>query len=258
MKYCLFVKSGLESSSLVKSVLGVLSYDQRFQKDENNPDLVIVIGGDGTFLKAAQSVFPKNEFAHFLCLNAGTIGFYHDFDESDINDIPAIVYKEKYLLGEIDVLEANDGRANYYAFNEFNLTGLSQNIDYDVKIDGQYLERFFGTGLIVSTVTGSTGYSRSLNGAIIDSNLHAMEITEIAGIYSKFHKSIKNSIIVASNRKISFENCSARKGFLFADGFKLTEETIDKLTISLSKKTLRCYIKNKDYFINRIHKTLDL
>lgn len=258
MKYRLFIKKGLEASSFVSNILDVVSIDSRFQKDEVDPELIIVIGGDGTFLKAAQATFPKNKETRYLCFNAGTIGFYNDFSEEDIKDIPAIVFDKKYLLREIDVLEAHCKEATFYALNEFNLTGLSQNIDYDIALDKEYLEHYFGAGIIVSTVSGSMAYNRSLNGAILDSSLRVMELTEVASIRSKAHKAIGSPLVINANRTINFKSDSSRRGYLYADGFKVSERSIDQLSVKMSTKALHCYTKKKDYFVDRIHKTIDL
>jgi len=258
MKYRLFIKNGLEASSFVNKILGVLSSDRRFQKDEINPELVIIVGGDGTFLNAVQATFPKNKETIYLCFNAGTIGFYNDFTEEDVQDIPTIVYGEKYLLSEIDVLEAHYEGNTYCALNEFNLTGLSQNIDYDISLDGEYLEHYFGAGIIVSTASGSMAYNRSLNGAILDSSLRVMELTEVAGIRSKAHKTIGSPLVINANRTIHFKSDSSRRGYLYADGFKVSPIELDELSIQMSKKSLHYYTKKKDYFVDRIHKTIDL
>lgn len=242
----------------MNKILGVLSTDPRFQKDEVNPELAIVVGGDGTFLSAVQATFPKNKESVYLCFNAGTIGFYNDFTEEDVQDIPEIVYGKKCLLSEADVLEAHYKKATYYALNEFNLTGLSSNIDYDISLDNEYLEHYFGAGIIVSTTSGSMAYNRSLNGAILDSSLHAMELTEVAGIRSKAHKAIGSPLVINANRTINFKSGSSRRGHLYADGFLLTPKELDKLSIQMSKKTLHYYTKKKDYFVDRIHKTIDL
>ena len=258
MKYRLFIKNGLEESSLTKEILSVLSIDPRFEKDEVCPELVLVIGGDGTFLNAAQTVFPVNKKAKFLCFNAGTIGFYNDFLAEDVKDIPSIVFEGKYPLAELDCLRAEADQKVYYAFNEFNMTGLYQNIDYDVYLDQDYLEHYFGAGLIVSTPTGSMAYNRSLNGAILDPSLHLMELTEVAGIHSKAHKTIGNPLIVATKRSFHFVSEANRGGYLIADGFKLQEERVQDLTITYSEEKLSVYNKHRDYFVSRIHKTIDL
>lgn len=258
MKYRLFIKNGLEESSLTKEILSVLSIDPRFEKDEVCPELVIVIGGDGTFLNAAQTIFGANKKAKFLCFNAGTIGFYNDFQEEDVKDIPSIVFANQYPCSELDCLLAKADQKTYYAFNEFNMTGLYQNIDYDVYLDHDYLEHYFGAGLIVSTPTGSMAYNRSLNGAILDPSLHLMELTEVAGIHSKAHKTIGNPLIVSSERSFHFVSEAGRGGYLIADGFKMQEEKVHDLTITYSKEKLIVYSKCRDYFVNRIHKTIDL
>ncbi len=258
MKYCLFVKNGCENSSFAEKIKKTLQNDSRFEEVSKNPELVVVIGGDGTFLKAAHEVFPSNPETRFLPFNAGTIGFYNDFGEDDVTDIPSIVFDEKYPLAEVDTLEAKIGEKRFYAWNEFNITGLDGNIDYDLLLGSSYLEHYFGAGLIISTPTGSFAYNRSLRGAIIDPSLHLMEITEAAPISSKAHKTIGNPTIISKDRCIHLKADSNRGGFLYADGIRMAEEKMNEIDIYYSKVKLHSYIKKDDYFLDRLHKTIDL
>ncbi len=258
MKYCLFTKNGLEKSPLVKKIESVLKADGRFSESFSMPDLVIVVGGDGTFLKAAHAVFPSNPSAKFLAFNAGTIGFYNDFVDSDVEDIPPIVFDNKYALGQIDTIEASVNEKTYYAWNEFNITGLDSNIDYDLLLDSRFMEHYFGAGLVISSPTGSLAYNRSLHGAIIDPSLHLLEITEVAPIRSKAHKTIGNPLLVSKERSIELKSDSTRGGYLYADGIRMMDERIDRVEIHYSKLKLLSYLKKEDYFLDRLHKTIDL
>ncbi len=258
MKYCLFAKRGLDDSPFLRRIKNKLRSDERFLESNDAPDLIIVVGGDGTFLKAAHEIFPRNQNAKFLAFNAGTIGFYNDFTEEDIDDIPSIVFESKYLIGEIDTIEARLDGKRFYAWNEFNITGLEGNIDYDLLIDNRYMEHYFGSGLIISSPTGSLAYNRSLHGAIIDPSLHLLEITEVAPINSKAHKTLGNSLIVSKERLISLKGSSSRGGYLYADGIRVEQKRVDDIEISYSKKKLYSYIKKEDYFLDRLHKTIDL
>lgn len=257
MKYKLFTKNGLENDALTKAVKDAIEKEPRLISD-SNPEIAIIVGGDGTFLAAVQELFPKNKETKFLCFNGGTIGFYNDFTIDDVDDISKIIFENKYSLGYIDALEAIIGNEHYFALNEFNITGLNKNIDYDVYLDSDYLEHFFGAGIIVSTPNGSPAYNRSLGGAIIDQSLHLMELTEVAGIHSKAYKSIGNTLVVSENRSFTFKANSIRVGYLYADGIKTTNLPLNEFKITYSKNKVLSYVKKDDYFVNRLHKSIDL
>lgn len=203
---------------------------------DQQPDIVCVIGGDGTFLSAIHKYMYRLDKTLFTGVHTGTLGFFVDYNlkEMDkcIDDIlnkqPRI--EEKRLI-EIDVVNEN----KYYAVNEMWVQSFKTKT-IDVFLDEAQLERFHGTGLVISTQTGSTAFNRSLNGAVIQPGLEVMELAEIGGIHHSHYRSLRNPLIVGPETKIK----------LACDDFSNTKLCFDRFDINLNgKKEIVCSLSKK-------------
>ena len=152
--------------------------------DASAPLCYVVIGGDGTVLRAVSSAVNNglSVNAPILGINLGKIGF---FSETDIDGFPAVL--EKFLSGEFAVeqaamlrAEAPDGR-EFVCLNDFVIAkrGFSSVAHFEVLIDGAGLGATHADGVIVSSTTGSTGYTISAGGPIVSPGLDVMLVTPI-------------------------------------------------------------------------------
>lgn len=147
-------------------------------------DRVISLGGDGTFLRAAQWVGRSQ--VPILGINTGHLGFLasYSLDETDelIKAIlnPVVTVEPRMLL-HIECAGMPDDFWPY-ALNEvaFMKSDTSSMLNVRTWIDGHYLADYLADGLIVATPTGSTAYNLSVGGPILDPTLRAMVLTPIA------------------------------------------------------------------------------
>ena len=86
MKFAIFTKSDKDVSKEVEQLLAKCK-KYNFTEDENNPDLVFVLGGDGTFLKAVHHYLDKLETIKFIGFKLGSLGFFYDFSKEDIAEV---------------------------------------------------------------------------------------------------------------------------------------------------------------------------
>lgn len=147
-------------------------------------DVILVLGGDGTFLTVAKLVDKRP--VPLLGINFGTLGF---LTEISIDEIDECI--EKLLAGEfavenrpvirVKVIRKTGHVSIYRCVNEVAIKRdtLARIIEVEVKADGEYLTTFRGDGVIVATPTGSTAYSLSAGGPIIYPTLNAMLLTPI-------------------------------------------------------------------------------
>ncbi len=137
----------------------------------NLPDLIIVVGGDGTLLRTAR-LFAGRDIP-ILGINTGMLGFLTEFSPDE-----AFIYLEDIINGNyemsnralLEVSYKNDSGLMKKAFlNDAVISRgtISHLISIDLEIDGKLLSSFSGDGLIIATATGSTGYSLSAGGPII-------------------------------------------------------------------------------------------
>jgi len=205
--------------------------------DDKKPDIVCIVGGDGTFLSAVNSHIKDSTKPNYVCLNTGTLGFYSDYQvqelDSFINDIinntPTV---EKLSLLSIKVKSTGK---EYFAVNEVRIESIrSQAIK--VYINDDFLEDFRGCGLSLSTRMGSTGYTRSIGGAIIHSSLDVLQMCEVAGIHNDTSHSLSSPLIMDKHTKVRLSLNNFTKAQLCYDR-ELTEvDKVEEIEISISNK----------------------
>ena len=149
-----------------------------------NADFLISIGGDGTLLKAATHV--KNSNIPIMGINTGRLGFISSISTDQIDAVVNDLFKENYKIDNRTLLELNTSNELFgyqnFALNEVAVTkkDTSSMIKVDAYVDDEFLNSYWADGLIVSTPTGSTGYSLSCGGPIIMPQSGNIIITPIA------------------------------------------------------------------------------
>lgn len=162
-------------------------------------DLLIVLGGDGTLLSVARLVGDSK--VPILGVNLGSLGFLTEITTDELFPMLEKVLAGDYELEERMMLSASIYRhgeriTQYNALNDvvINKGAIARIIDLETTIDGQYLTLYRVDGLIISTPTGSTGYSLAAAGPIVCPTLHAMLMTPICPF------TLNNRPIVLSDR----------------------------------------------------------
>ena len=136
-------------------------------------DVLVVLGGDGTILRTARLLGPAVK--PLAAVNTGRLGFLTTATESEIVRFVEAILTNDYRLSHRSVVEASftnaDGEACVEGgMNEITVTRgtFSRLIHLEVRVNGEFLNRYSGDGLIVATPTGSTAYSLSAGGPIIN------------------------------------------------------------------------------------------
>lgn len=208
--------------------------------DEKSPDLIITIGGDGTMLDAVHHYINHLDKAYFVGVHSGTLGFYTDYNEDEWQQLVEDILKDEWKIDERCLLEVKTGNAIYYALNEMRLEENHRTMVCDVYINGEYLERFRGNGLCISTPSGSTALNRSLGGSIVASSIPSLQLSEIAGIHHNAYRSLQSSLVLDANTTITLETKSSHSTILGVDRDVIPIETNDeKIEVSVSDKTVK-------------------
>ena len=147
-------------------------------------DLAIVIGGDGTMLNIARTLAPHG--VPLVGVNQGRLGFLTDLTPENMLDEIGSMLEGKFITEERLLLSARvlrDGQEIYsgLAFNEVvvHRSNISSMVEFEVRIDGEYLYNQRADGLIISTPTGSTAYAMSAGGPIIHPGLDALQLVPV-------------------------------------------------------------------------------
>ena len=200
----------------------------------NTADLLIAIGGDGTLLSSSRRYGYKG--IPILGVNLGNLGFLTDLAPEDLTSCLVKVIQGKYIKDERFFLESSVGRkkSTLIALNEFVIHSdlVAQLIEYELYLDGSFVYRQKADGIIVSTPTGSTGYSMSGNGPVVHPDVKAITLVPM------FPHSLNTSpLVISEEAKISIKMISKKsKAKLSADSHN---------SISLDKGDLVNIVKAK-------------
>jgi NAD+ kinase len=215
-------------------------------------DLVVVLGGDGTLI--ATSRFVGEREVPILGVNLGSLGFLTEITLAEL--YPAV---ERCLEGDFEVSERmmllaaveREGQLveEHRVLNDvvINKGALARIIDMKTSIDGRHLTTFKADGLIISTPTGSTGYSLSANGPIIHPALECISLTPICP-----HTLTNRPLVVPRDAQIAIwiESGVDERVFLTLDGqVGVNLVSGDVVRISRSHHVTRLVqSRSKDYF----------
>lgn len=153
---------------------------------DNSFEMLISIGGDGTILRAAT--FVRNSGVPILGINAGRLGFLAMVQKENIDSFLQFVINKNYTTSERTLLSLTCDPTNEsieqlnFAMNEVTVSrkDTTSMITVETYLNNEYLNSYWADGLIISTPTGSTGYSLSCGGPILTPDVKSLVITPIA------------------------------------------------------------------------------
>lgn len=207
--------------------------------DTLNADLVISIGGDGTFLTTAACIGDKN--IPILGINTGRLGFLADVAHEEIDNILQELLDGRYHVEERTVLElsTSDGSEKNYPFalNEVAILkqDLSSMISIRASVNNEFLNTYQADGLIIATPTGSTAYSMSVGGPLLVPQAQNLIIAPVAS-----HSLNVRPLIIPDSWHIDLEIDSRSKSFLISlDGRSQVMPQTTKLHIAKANYTIK-------------------
>jgi len=183
-------------------------------------DALVVLGGDGTFLRAARAVAAVD--VPILGINSGTVGFLSKSEPEDLSQVLAALIAGDYTLEPRMTIEARllpeglgETAESHVALNEAAVVRGSQArvVRLEVSIDGSHLATYICDGLVVATPTGSTGYSFSAGGPILDPTSRNLVVTTIAAYLSAIR-----SIVVSPDHRVLIRVIEAYDSLVSIDG----------------------------------------
>jgi NAD+ kinase len=184
-----------------------------FDEVRSKTEILISLGGDGTILEALT--FIKNTQTPILGINFGRLGFLANVGKEQIHQAIDIVARGKYLIDKRSLLELNSNKSLFgnmnFALNEMTIQRKDQSSMITVKtfLNGELLNAYWADGLIISTPTGSTGYSLSCGGPILYPTSGNFVITPVAP-----HNLNVRPIVVSDDVILSFEVSGRGNSFL--------------------------------------------
>jgi len=231
-------------SILISKKIDFASFELDCMK--NYGDFTVVIGGDGTLLKAAR--FYSNSSVPVLGINIGRLGFLSQGVSNEINSIIESIKNEDYYIEERLMLSSMDK----FALNDFVIKGCdsSRTSKFYLEINGETVCDYIADGLIISTPTGSTAYGLSAGGPVVYPTMDAIIVVPICP-----HTLTARPLVVPSSEEIKVKTAD-RLLSVSVDGFE-TMECVEKITIkSAPQKAILAFLdKSRFYNVlrNKLH-----
>ena len=199
-------------------------------------DMFISIGGDGTILRAATFVRKSN--IPILGINAGRLGFLASIQKENIDAFLKMVIEKKYTISPRTLLSLSCNPSNSdiqdinFAMNEITVSrkDTTSMITIETYLNDEYLNSYWADGLIISTPTGSTGYSMSCGGPILTPNVKSLVITPIAP-----HNLNARPLVIPDETEIRLKVSGREENYLVSLDSRIA--SIQKESILIIKKT---------------------
>ena len=203
---------------------------------DKNIDVLVSIGGDGTILRAATLV--RNSGIPILGINAGRLGFLATVQKENIEELMQFVIDKNYSLSPRTLLSLEsspnipeiDGLN--FAMNEVSVSrkDTTSMITIETYLNNEYLNSYWADGLIISTPTGSTGYSLSCGGPILTPEVESFVITPIAP-----HNLNARPLVIPDNVEIKLKVSGREEQYLVSLDSRIA--SINNDTVLTIKKT---------------------
>ena len=232
----------------------VLPKDIRFSRldrELNWADMVICFGGDGTILHMAKAATRHR--IPILGVNIGTMGFIAELESTELSELARLARGEytvdSRMMLDVTVRRGNDLVFHDIALNDVAITkgAVARIVHLNVRCDNVQAMDFGGDGLLVSTPTGSTAYSLSAGGPIVEPDARSILLTPICA-----HDIVSKCIVTSDKRTItvSMAQNARRNAFLSVDGGRAFKMNMgDTATIACSRMETRLIrLKDRSFY----------
>ena len=225
---------------------------------DNSFDLMITIGGDGTLLRSIS--FVRDLEIPIIGINTGRLGFLATIQKEKITESLHQILNGNYILSErslLSIYTSPNNKENLplnFALNEIavNRKNTTSMIKVETMVNNKYLTSYWSDGLIISTPTGSTGYSLSCGGPILDPNTNSIVITPIAP-----HNLNARPLVVPDNSIINLKVSGRGKSHLVSlDSRIATLKNETLITIKKAPFKIKLVQLSENSFIKTLRKKL--
>lgn len=218
-----------------------------------DPEYVLSFGGDGTFLDAVNK-YQTGPI--YVPINMGTLGFYSSWGKNGLDQMIQALKDNRIVYAPTLQIEvySDAGVKEYQCLNEMTLINPVNTQILDVFINGYEIEKFRGTGVCVSTPTGSTAYNKSLGGAIFSPTKRLFQLTHIAAINNIHYRSIGNSIVLDDEEILEFktDQYNYMHTTMMVDRESFTLTNVNTVKVKMADETIKILVPKDNNFYRRV------
>lgn len=260
MKFSIVTK-GDDRSNKIKTRIKQYLTNFDLIYDVKEPDLVISVGGDGTFLEAFHRYVHRLKQTAFIGVHTGHLGFYADWVPEEVEKLVIEIAKTPFQIVEYPLLEviirakSGGNEDRFLALNEVMIKTADGSVVFDVSIRGEHFETFRGDGLCISTPSGSTGYNKALGGAIIHPSLETIQLSEMASINNRVFRTIGSPLILPKHHTCLLKPMVDRSLLIAIDHFTDTYDDIKSIQCRVAEEKIRFARFRPFPFWNRVRES---
>ncbi|MBD2867788.1 NAD kinase [Paenibacillus arenilitoris] len=255
MKYAVIDRGDPLSKSLAEKFHALVA-EHDFKRNEEAPEMVISIGGDGTLLQAFHTYVDQITDVAFVGIHTGHLGFYADWQADELEELVAVMTKEsprivRYPLAEIELETPAESR-HYLSLNEFTIKGVDGTLVAQININDEMFEMFRGDGIVISTPSGSTAYNKSLGGAVVHPSIDCLQIAEIASINNRVYRTLGSSVLLPQHHHCDILSKKEQRIQLTIDHVSIMRTDIQSIRCSVSSRKVSFARYRPFTFWNRV------
>jgi len=210
-------------------------------------DFILSLGGDGTLIHAVSKNMEQG--IPVMGINTGTLGFLTAVEAQDWKIAVDAVLGGSIFISQRLTLEISVGVEKFRAVNEAVIKGLYRVIELEVAVGGAEFLKVFGDGIMVATQTGSTAYSLSSGGPIVDPALDAILVTPVNPIGLPIP-----SVVLSPDKVVEIELMKGDGVTLIIDGQEHTKVAVGtKITVSRGRSTARLAYLDEGQFLGALN-----
>ncbi len=253
-----FFEKNFYESIISSSCIDLISFGfKTFHVLDASYELLISIGGDGTILRAITHVKDLN--IPIVGINTGRLGFLSTIPMNEVEIALNEIFEGNYRVSKRSLLAINIGKSESeldlnFALNEISVSrkNTTSMISIETWLDEEYLNSYWADGLIVSTPTGSTGYSLSCGGPVTMPESDSLVLTPIAP-----HDLNARPIVISSEKVIKLKVTGREEKHLVSlDSRIKTLQNNTTITITKAPFYIHMIELKDEYFINTLRKKL--
>lgn len=225
----------------------------------NAIDIALILGGDGTILKMSKKFA---EAGVPICgVNLGSLGFLYEVERENLEQRILDIVDGKYFIEERMMLQGDicdeDGiiQSLPLALNDIVIAhgNVGKLVRIDMNINDHFIQQFPGDGVVISTATGSTGYTFSSGGPIVSPNVKCIMVTPICP-----HLLLKVPLVVSDTDTLSFTVTNSRNSVRVSVDGMMDQELMRSMTLHIQKAShaLKIVRFNKSYFYTNLFSKL--
>lgn len=244
------------NSQISKSALKSINIDdgniKYFTELNDSYDFAISVGGDGTILKSVEKIGRLS--IPIIGLNTGRLGFLANSTIQIIDTVLEKLKNNDFNISERSIIKAEFEGCEKYALNEITLSrkNTTSLITIETKLNNQYLNTYWADGLIISTPTGSTGYSLSCGGPIIMPDAKNLVVTPISP-----HNLNARPLVISDDKKIEISVNGRESEYFISFDSKIYSVSINSIVkIEKASYCLKMVEFEDDSYLNTLREKL--